>query len=75
MPPLTKNRNKNQNKSKWHLIRSKIVQSITSPTKLYELIIDILFNPEYLVFVSCILIPIELILNFIIVLKVPCKFN
>lgn len=75
MPSLTKNRTKTQKNSKWQMLRSKIVQSITSPTKLYELIIDILFNPEYLFFVTCILIPVELILNFIIVVKVPCKFN
>ncbi|RNA41986.1 dol-P-Man:Man(5) c(2)-PP-Dol alpha-1-3-mannosyltransferase-like [Brachionus plicatilis] len=71
MTKLAKNRTKSQKKPKWQLLKAKAIQTIKSPMKLYELINEILFNPDYLFLVTCILIPIELILNVLIVLKVP----
>lgn len=75
MPALTKNRTKSHKKSKWQQFKSKTIESITNPVKLYEYTIDVLFNPDYIFLVTCILIPIEIILNAVIVLKVPCNFT
>ncbi|CAF0716464.1 unnamed protein product [Brachionus calyciflorus] len=66
-----KNRSNKSKNSKWHPLVSRLANSITNPTELYKLIIDLLFNTDYLVLIACILIPLELILNVIIVFKVP----
>lgn len=52
---------------------SKITELISQPSQLVKLIFDFFLNSDYTFTVSLILLPLEIILNLIIVLKIPCK--
>lgn len=49
------------------------INIVSNPSKLINLIEDLLFNPNKIALVALLLIPIELILNIMIVFKIPCN--
>lgn len=67
---IIKNRKKGAGPKEWLASLTKI---ISSPTELKKLVTDLLFNPDYSFYVMLILLPIELILNLLIVYKIKCN--
>ena len=57
-----------------NLAVSTIKKSVSSPSDLISFISDLLFNPSYSIYAMFALLPLELILNFLIIYKIPCKF-
>lgn len=54
-----------------NLAVSTIKKSVSSPSDLISFISDLLFNPSYSIYAMFALLPLELILNFLIIYKIP----
>jgi hypothetical protein len=73
-PRNLRNRRKHHNKTDFITTTLTNVSKLVSrPTNLLNLIKDILFDTKYTFFVACALVPLELILNLLIINRISCK--
>jgi hypothetical protein len=75
-PRNLRNRRKHHNKTDLLTTTfSNVSKLVSRPSDLFNLIKNILFDPKYTFFIACLLVPLELILNLLVVNKISCKSN
>lgn len=72
-PRNIRNRKRPSSNNQFQSIKNNVLKTIRNPSELFNLGKDLLFNSDYLYLIILILLPLELIINVLIINKIQCK--